>query len=100
MSADSTIITLRSHDWRAALVCAALTVASCSSGSSGTSVQATLPDFAAAAFSDPSQVDNPFFPLVPGTAATFADVPNGSGEIIVVEVLPRRSSSRSWTRRA
>ncbi len=87
MSADSTIVSLRPRNWPAALACATLAVASCSSGSSGGAVPATLPNFSAAVFTDPSQVDNPFFPLVQGTAATFADVPNGSGEIIVIEVL-------------
>jgi len=87
MSATSTQVTLRPRHWRTALACATLAVASCSSGSSGGTVPATLPDFSAAVFSNPAQVDNPFFPLVPGRVGTFADVPNGAGEIIVIEVL-------------
>ncbi|MCG3125745.1 MAG: hypothetical protein CHACPFDD_00571 [Phycisphaerae bacterium] len=48
---------------------------------------ATLPDFASATFSDPTRIDNAFFPLTPGRSLTFtADTPDGV-ERSVVETL-------------
>jgi len=54
---------------------------------------ATLPDLSAAVFSDSLTIDNPYFPLVPGTTYTYeaqyVDEETGQdvGEQIVVEVL-------------
>ena len=48
-----------------------------------------LPDFAAAGFDDPLAVDNPYFPLVPGTVyrydATLTDPDTGETEFVELE---------------
>lgn len=50
-------------------------------------VPATVPSFSAANFTDPTNIDNPFFPLTPGAKTTFqAELEDGTEEIIV-EVL-------------
>jgi hypothetical protein len=50
-------------------------------------VPATVPDFAAASFSNPTQITNVYLPLVVGASRTYAaDTPDGP-ERIVVEVL-------------
>jgi hypothetical protein len=47
----------------------------------------TVPDFQAASFSDPTEIDNPYFPLVPGTVQVFLAETEDGVETIVVEVL-------------
>src|SRR3990170_8083774 len=47
----------------------------------------TVPDFHEARFTHPTQIDNPFFPLVPGTTRTYAAETEDGTERIVVEVL-------------
>jgi hypothetical protein len=55
--------------------------------------QAVTPDFSAAVFHEPLLIDNPYFPLVPGTTYTYmsrtteADSGDVTTEMIVVEVL-------------
>ncbi|MCA9300359.1 MAG: hypothetical protein KDA28_14915, partial [Phycisphaerales bacterium] len=46
-----------------------------------------IPDFGAASFGDPTTVDHPFFPLVPGTTDTFEAETEDGIERVVVEVL-------------
>lgn len=75
------------NSWIASIWCVALGVAGCSSSSSSPSQPATVPDFGAATFSNPTQVDNPFMPLVPGTVHTYVAESGGELETIVVEVL-------------
>jgi len=59
----------------------------------GPDTQPTLPDFSAAVFDNPLDINNPFFPLVPGTTNTYhavtTDPETGETETetIVVEVL-------------
>ncbi len=48
---------------------------------------ATVPDFAAATFSDPARIDNTYFPLVPGTTHTYRAETGDGTETTVVEVL-------------
>jgi len=43
----------------------------------------TVPDFDAATFSDPSTIDNPFFPQPVGVTRTY----EGGGEVIIIDVL-------------
>lgn len=64
-------------------------LAGCSGGSSGggTAIPATVPDFAAAVFSNPTQIDNPFLPLVPGKTAMLREESPDGIEIIAVEIL-------------
>lgn len=47
----------------------------------------TVPDFDAATFSNPSQVDNPYFPLAPGTTWTYVNESADGTETTIVEVL-------------
>jgi hypothetical protein len=47
----------------------------------------TVPDFDAAMFSNPTQIDNLYFPLVPGTTWTYTGETADGAERIVVEVL-------------
>ncbi len=47
----------------------------------------TVPDFFAATFTDPTRIDNPYFPLVPGTTFTYEAQTEDGTETIVVEVL-------------
>jgi hypothetical protein len=47
----------------------------------------SIPDFAAATFSDPTEIDNPYFPLVPGTTFTYEGETEDGLETTVVEVL-------------
>lgn len=80
----------------AALVCAALLVpvGGCvlfaddedDDGYAGL-VPETVPDFSAARFSDPTTIDNPYLPLVPGTTRTYLAETEDGEERIVVEVL-------------
>ncbi len=55
--------------------------------------QPTLPDFSSAVFSNSTTINNPYFPLVPGTVSTFnvQDIDLDTGEttsqLVVVEVL-------------
>lgn len=51
------------------------------------SVPDTVPDFEAARFTNPTQIDNSFFPLVPGTTWTYTGQTADGTERIVVEVL-------------
>lgn len=53
----------------------------------GESVPETLPDFSAARFSNPTQIDNPYFPVVPGTTNTFEGTSPEGTERIVIDVL-------------
>jgi hypothetical protein len=56
--------------------------------------EATLPDFDSATFSDSLTIDNPYFPLVPGTTWTYEaegiddETDEPFTETIIVEVLP------------
>jgi hypothetical protein len=50
-------------------------------------IPGTVPDFSAATFSNPTVVDNQFFPLVPGTAMTYLAEAEDEVETVVVEVL-------------
>lgn len=45
-----------------------------------------LPDFASASFSNPLIIDNPYFPLVPGTMFVYEPVPNDDNEVNTVIV--------------
>lgn len=47
----------------------------------------TVPDFDPASFTNPSQIDNPFFPLVPGTTRAYLSETEDGAETIIVEVL-------------
>lgn len=47
----------------------------------------TVPDLAEARFGDPARIDNPFFPLAPGTTRVFRSDTEAGPEEIVVEVL-------------
>lgn len=47
----------------------------------------TVPDFAAASFSNPTQIDNAYFPLAPGTMRTYTAATADGTERIVIEVL-------------
>ncbi|MEP0847085.1 MAG: hypothetical protein HRF50_09730 [Phycisphaerae bacterium] len=47
----------------------------------------TVPDFAAAAFSNPTQIDNVYFPLAPGTTRTYTAETADGTERVVIEVL-------------
>lgn len=47
----------------------------------------TLPDFGAAVFTNPTRIDNPYFPLVPGTTRTYVGETEDGTETVVVEVL-------------
>jgi hypothetical protein len=47
----------------------------------------TVPDFAKARFTSPTRVDNPFFPLSPGTTWTYSGETEDGTERTVVEVL-------------
>ncbi len=51
------------------------------------SVPDTVPDFAAARFTNPTRIDNAYFPLVPGTTWTYMAETGDGAERIVVEVL-------------
>lgn len=50
-------------------------------------VPATVPDFAAATFSDPTRIDNPLHPLVPGVARIYQEATPEDPETVVVETL-------------
>ena len=52
-----------------------------------TTVPDTVPDVEAASFSNPTQIDNTFFPLTPGTVRTYQVETEDGTERIVVEVL-------------
>lgn len=45
-----------------------------------------LPDFASVEFSNPTVIDNPYFPLVPGTTFVYEPVPNDENVVNTVEV--------------
>lgn len=45
------------------------------------------PNFATAKFSDPTTIDNPYFPLVPGSISTFEGTTVDGTERVVIEVL-------------
>jgi hypothetical protein len=47
----------------------------------------TVPDFSAAKFTNPTRIDNDYFPLVPGTTRTYVAETEDGVETIVVEVL-------------
>ncbi|NJN14153.1 MAG: hypothetical protein HC813_00340, partial [Planctomycetes bacterium] len=49
---------------------------------------ASLPDFAGASFSAPTQIDNPFLPWVPRNVRAFVDEADEEAEAVIVEVLP------------
>lgn len=50
----------------------------------GSTVPATVPDFGAARFSDPTRIDNPLFPVAPGGARTYrADTADGPEETLI-----------------
>ncbi|MBL8859427.1 MAG: hypothetical protein JNL28_13025 [Planctomycetes bacterium] len=64
-------------------------VAGCGGGGSKSSpAAATLPDFSAAVFTNPSVVDHPLWNFPVDTAATFASASGSEIETIVVERLP------------
>lgn len=50
-------------------------------------VPGTVPDFSAARFTNPTSIDNPFFPLTPGTVLTYQGETSDGTERIVIEVL-------------
>jgi hypothetical protein len=56
-----------------------------------------LPDFASATFSDPTSVDNPYLPLVPGTVFLYEPVPNPDNVQNFVEVLDPQVEQKSIT---
>jgi len=45
-----------------------------------------LPDFASTSFSNPTVIDNPYFPLIPGTTFVYEPVPNEDNIVDTVEV--------------
>jgi hypothetical protein len=47
----------------------------------------TVPGSSAAVFTDPTQIDNPYFPLTPGTTWTYEGETEDGAERVVVEVL-------------
>ncbi len=47
----------------------------------------SVPDFSAARFTNPTTIDNPFFPLTPGTVLTYQGETTDGTERIVLEVL-------------
>jgi len=53
----------------------------------GDSVPETVPDVTAARFTNPTQVDHPYFPLAPGTLWTYSSETQDGVERIVAEVL-------------
>ena len=53
----------------------------------GVSVPDTVPDFNASRFTNPTTIDNPFFPLTPGTVLTYQGETTDGTERIVIEVL-------------
>jgi hypothetical protein len=53
----------------------------------GAEVPDTVPDFSSAKFSNPTKIDNPYFPLTPGARLTYRAVGGGADEEIIVEVL-------------
>jgi hypothetical protein len=66
---------------------ALLILAGCSSSGSSTTNDPPEPAFDPAAFTNPTQVDNTYFPLIPGTVQTFQAETEDGSETIVVEVL-------------
>jgi len=56
-------------------------------GHGGEQTPDTVPDFSAAEFTDSTRIDNPFFPLVVGTAWTYTGETDEGTERTVVEVL-------------
>lgn len=67
-------------------ITALVVLAGCSGGSSSSS-DPSPPAFSAATFSNPTQIDNTYFPLVPGTTHTYQAETEDGLETIVVEVL-------------
>jgi len=67
--------------------CLGLWTSGCVPPLGGASIPDTVPDFTAASFSNPTEVDNPYFPLVPGTIWTYSAVTEDGTERIVAEVL-------------
>jgi len=64
-----------------------LTMVGCVPPVGGGSAPDTVPDFAAASFANPTEVDNPYFPLVVGTTWTYEAETADGMERVVVEVL-------------
>ncbi|MFN0138393.1 MAG: hypothetical protein ACKVS9_19995 [Phycisphaerae bacterium] len=75
----------------AASLSIALTIGGCPTGVGNIGSSARLPDsppdFAAARFSDPTTIDNTYFPLVPGSIVTFEGTTESGLERFVSEVL-------------
>jgi len=49
-------------------------------------IPATVPDFSSATFTNPTLIDNSFFPLIPGTARTYLAEGEDEVETVVIEV--------------
>ncbi len=74
------------------LGCIALTALLLSAGchrssSNNRAVPLTVPSMTGTTFSDPTRIDNPYFPLTPGTVNTYVAESNGETELIIVETL-------------
>ena len=82
------------HLYWLSVVCLALALGACSTNNSGDEggnwscdITASVPDFGSAVFTNPTVINNQYFPLVPGTVNLFR-VPTEDGlETIVVQVL-------------
>ena len=53
-----------------------------------------LPDFASASFTDPLTIDNPYWPLVPGTTFVYEPVPNDEDEVVVNTITVTNKTKR------
>jgi len=80
------VLRIRFATWWALSACLSIWVSGCRPGA-GDSTPVTVPDFAAATFTNPTQIDNPYLPYFPGTTWTYTSDAADGTERIVVEVL-------------